>query len=155
MNRYTQAALAALLASVAFIGANADADETKQPVIKSWEEIAAAYSVYDPHACYNQQYGAEVCRPKLEADGTHGEECIMMRTECGVYSIDYLWPYTDDLPAPTYDSSCWELDDIYVDWDNYYPDRVYEEDCGTVGEYSCLPPLDDGPISGTSGMFED
>lgn len=154
MNRYTQAALAALLASVAFIGANANAEEATQPVTKSWEDIAIEPSFYDPIDCYNLYYDGNVYQPEQQEDGTYGEEYIMMHTECSIYSIDTFWPDADGFPGSPYDSSYWELDDIYVDWDNY-PDRVYEEDCGAVGEDSCSPPLDDGPISGTSGMFED
>jgi len=94
MNRYTQAALAALLASIAFIGANADAEEIKQPVIKSWEEIAAKYSRYNQLDCYLMNYSDKVCRPKLESDGTYGKECQDMRVYCGVYipqgkTLDY------------------------------------------------------------------
>ena len=112
MNRTTRTALIALIASIAFIGMKASAEEPPAPEIKSWLQLAEERSNYDPIACYAMEHSARVCRPKLEDDGSYGEECQEMRVECGVlipegdYMLvphDYgepfvaeISPYTDD-----------------------------------------------------------
>lgn len=133
MNKATLVSISVLASAIAFIGANASAEETASPAhapeIKSWEQIAYELSNYDPIDCYNAQYGELVCRPKLEKDGTYGEECRMMRISCGV-----LDPSDYNLGSTTYD-----------------PDESpseYEQMAIDEGWY--MTPLED-----TSWMFED
>ena len=106
MNRSTQTALIALIASIAFIGANASAQETSPPArapeIKSWEELAAEHSNYDPLACDAYVYSARVCRPKLEADGSYSEECQEMLWNCGVLVPEGGAPYLPEYDVTYY-----------------------------------------------------